>query len=109
MHPRTVPPGGLSRVEPDILVGDRLFGPGAIYRAVRDPVGGVGEKMRFRGASGVLVAQLARRHCALGLRDFPTRPRHHYRARNGAFHLHPKPDVGGQGKGQTSSVWGVNC
>ena len=39
-----------------------------------------------------------------GLCDFPTRPRDHHRARNGAFRLHAKPDVGGQGKGQTSSV-----
>ena len=42
---------------------------------------------------------------APGLCDFPTRSRDHHRARNGAFRLHAKPDVGGQGKGQTSSVW----
>ena len=38
------PPGGPRRVEPDILVGDRILGPGAIYCAVLDTVGGLGEE-----------------------------------------------------------------
>ena len=37
-------PRGLSRVEPDILVDDRFFGPGAVYCAVSRAVGGLGEE-----------------------------------------------------------------
>ena len=105
IRPHKALPGGLSRVEPDILADDWFLGPVAIYRAIPDTVGGFGKETRFRGTGGVLVAQLAGRHGTLGLCDFPTRPRDYHRARNGAFRLLAKPDVGGQGKGQTGSIW----